>query len=184
MDLRQIGEKILDFAPLIGGALLGPAGAAGGAAVQALARALGLKSDAKPDDVAAYIGQEISPEIRLKILVAEQDFRLKQRDQDLEELRVTLADVQSARAREVEVTKATGTKDTNLYILPWTVIVGFFLLVIFLLYNQVPKDQNGVVFMLFGALATGFGTVLQYFFGSSRSSQDKTDLLAKAEPIK
>ena len=41
-----------------------------------------------------------------------------------------------------------------------------------------PDGSSDVVFMLFGALVTGFGTVLQYFFGSSKSSTDKTSLLA------
>jgi len=32
--------------------------------------------------------------------------------------------------------------------------------------------------MLFGALIGDFGAVIQYFFGSSKGSQDKTKLLA------
>jgi hypothetical protein len=33
--------------------------------------------------------------------------------------------------------------------------------------------------MLFGALATGFGQVLQYFFGSSKSSSDKNEQIGQ-----
>ena len=42
------------------------------------------------------------------------------------------------------------------------------------MFRQLPQGSNDVVFMLFGALASGFGVVLQYFFGSSKSSSDKT----------
>jgi len=42
---------------------------------------------------------------------------------------------------------------------------------------KIPEGSNQVVFLLFGALATGFGQVLQYFFGSSKSSAEKTQLL-------
>ena len=47
-----------------------------------------------------------------------------------------------------------------------------------LMQYKLSEGSNEVVFMLFGALATGFGTVLQYFFGSSKSSSDKTQLMA------
>jgi hypothetical protein len=36
------------------------------------------------------------------------------------------------------------------------------------------------VYMLFGALSAGFGSVMQYFFGSSKGSADKTQLMASA----
>jgi hypothetical protein len=42
-----------------------------------------------------------------------------------------------------------------------------------------PPGQNEVIFMLFGAISSGFGQVLGFFFGSSKSSADKTQLLGK-----
>jgi len=41
MDWKAVGKAIMGFAPAIGGALLGPPGAAAGAAVKAIAGALG-----------------------------------------------------------------------------------------------------------------------------------------------
>jgi hypothetical protein len=43
--------------------------------------------------------------------------------------------------------------------------------------------MNGVVFMLFGSLASGFTGIIGYFFGSSRGTEQTTQLLAKAPPV-
>ena len=178
---QKIGDAVADFAPGIATILTAtgvgaPVGTAIGA-VGALSRAFGLGSASKPEDILQAISAD--PEIRLKAMIADQDFKLKMREQDLEEIKAQLVDVQSARSRQVEGEKATGKRDANLYILAWTIILGFFILMGFLLKWPVPEDQNGVVFMLFGALATGFGQVLAYFFGSSKGSQDKTEIMGQ-----
>ena len=43
---------------------------------------------------------------------------------------------------------------------------------------KVEVKENQAIMMLFGTLATGFGMVLQYFFGSSAGSAAKTQLMA------
>lgn len=91
----------------------------------------------------------------------------------LEEIRAWLGDVQDARLREREIVKATGSKDTNLYVLAWTMVGGFFGLTATLMFVPLPADQSGVIFMLFGALSSGFGSTIAYFFGSSKGSSDK-----------
>jgi hypothetical protein len=45
------------------------------------------------------------------------------------------------------------------------------------------KDKPGVD-LLIGALAMSFGTVIGYWFGASKSSDEKTKLLAKADAIR
>jgi len=172
MEWKDIAGKIADIAPVIGGVIGGPPGAAIGGAVTAVAKVFGLKDDASPAEVAEAIGKD--PEARLKLLTAENEFKIRQKEQEIAELRAVLEDVQSARIRQIESEKTTGKKDVNLYVLAWTIVAGFFALMILLLKIPVPEDQNGVIFMLFGALSTGFGQVLQYFFGSSKGSADKT----------
>lgn len=73
-------------------------------------------------------------------------------------------------------------KDIAIYILAGLIVIGFFALLTLLLFRTLPEDSSGVIFMLFGALSAAFGAVVQYFFGSSQSSSDKTALLAKREP--
>ena len=69
---------------------------------------------------------------------------------------------------------ATGKRDINLYVLAWMVVGLFFALVGLLMFVVLPEANVGPVNQLFGAMATGFGMVLQYFFGSSKGSADKT----------
>ena len=69
-------------------------------------------------------------------------------------------------------------KDLNAYILAWLIVLGFFALTIYLLHlvhtgGQI-KDQTGSVFMLLGTVSTAFGIVVQYFFGSTKGSAEKT----------
>jgi hypothetical protein len=69
-------------------------------------------------------------------------------------------------------------KNLNAYILAWLIILGFFTLTVYLLHlvhtgGQI-KDTTGSVFMLLGTVSTAFGIVVQYFFGSTKGSADKT----------
>ena len=89
-----------------------------------------------------------------------------------------LKDTQSARDREVEIVKATGKKDINLYVLAWTIVTGFFISVGTLMFVSLPETSSQAVFLLCGALIAGFGSVIHYFFGTNKSSGDKTALLA------
>ena len=73
--------------------------------------------------------------------------------------------------------KPTSNKAT--YFLATVIVAGFFALLAILIFRQLPPDSSGVIFMLFGALSAAFGAVVQYFFGSSKGSADKTEMLAK-----
>lgn len=173
---QKIGDSVVDFAPGIATVLAAtgagaPVAAAVGA-VGALGRAFGLGSQAKPEDVLSAIS--VDPEIRLKAMVAEQDFKVKMKQAELDETKAYLGDIQSARLRQSEVEKVTGRRDTNLYLLAWTIIFGFFGLMSILLFVKIPEDSTGVIFMLFGALSASFGAVVSYFFGSSKGSADKS----------
>lgn len=181
---QKIGDAIADYAPTLAGVLTAtgvgaPIGAAVGAA-GVLARTFGLGGDAKPEDVLKAITSD--PEIALKARMADQAYSLELRKQEIEELKARLADVQSARGRQIESEKLTGKRDINLYALAWLIVGGFFLLTGGLLYfsyqGKPIVDSSGVLFMLLGTLATGFGMVLQYFFGSSKGSADKSQELA------
>jgi dolichol kinase len=68
----------------------------------------------------------------------------------------------------------------NLYILAWVVVGGFFLLtgLMMLIPELDGRSNNAMVNIMFGGLVSGFATVLGYFFGSSKGSTDKTQLLA------
>lgn len=177
MDWSDVGKLVAKAAPLAGTILGGPAGGAIGGLIASL---FGVESE--PDQVASAIQQD--PQAALKLKELELNHKIELERLVLEQEKMRLGDVASARNREVETTKATGSRDKSLYALAWLNVVGFFGLLATLMYVKVPEDSSGVVFMLFGSLAAGFGTVNQYFFGSSKSSTDKTAFLATAQTAK
>jgi hypothetical protein len=193
MNWADLAGKISAQAPGVG-ALIGmiaggpvgtTVGGAAGKAIQVLAGLFGIDPEkATPESVDAAIA--VDPQALLKLKMAEMTHQeemarifLEEERLDHDQTRAELADVQSARSREVEIVKATGSKDTNLYVLAWTLIGGFFALTATLMFMPLPPDQSGVIFMLFGALSSGFGCVISYFFGSSKGSADKSMLLAQ-----
>ena len=187
MEWKDVGTVISEAAPTVGSILGGifaggpgsTLGGAAGNAISSLLKSLGLAADAKPDQVLEAI--KADPQAVIKLRMAEMDYQLALNKQKLEEQEMFLKDVQSARQREIETTKATGKRDINQYVLAWVIVNGFFGLMALLIFRELPKDQNGVIFMLFGALAAGFGSIMNYYFGSSKGSAEKTQLLTKGQ---
>jgi len=134
-DLWTTVKKTLaKVAPVLGNAILP---GAGGIAGTLLASVLGVSSDDPEALNAALVNA--TPEQLAKIKEIEYSHKeklielgLKQDEIRLEEERIRLTDVQSARQREMSIVSATGKKDVNQYILAWTIIFGFFLLCVFL----------------------------------------------------
>ena len=68
------------------------------------------------------------------------------------------------------------TKDIFFYALGALIVVGFFIVLVVLMYtSKSPESVN----MTLGALLEAFGTVVGYFYGSSKGSADKNDLINK-----
>lgn len=178
MDWKEVGGHLLKQGlPLLGGLLGGPAGALGAkAAVSIVSSALGLEGEAEPEDVLGII--KANPEKLLELKKAEMAHKERLQELLLEERALEIKDVSDARAREVAVVQATGKKDINLYVLAWLVVGGFFGLCGTLVFVTIPGGSDKIVYLLFGGLVAGFTQVLNYFFGSSKSSVDKTKLLS------
>lgn len=172
MDWKTVSKQFIQAGlPILGTILGGPLGGVAGKAASALvASKLGCEeTELNPDMLANGLAD---PDTLIKLKELELSHGL-----ELESL--IIEDRKSARQREIEITRITGTRDINLYIMAWILFAGFFMLLALLMFHTLPKDQSGVIYMLFGALSTGFGSVVAYFFGSSKSSKEKTDLLAQ-----
>lgn len=61
-----------------------------------------------------------------------------------------------------------------MYALGALVALGFFTITFYLIYSGKYDDA---VMLIIGALIGAFSTVVGYFFGSSKGSADKTELL-------
>lgn len=70
------------------------------------------------------------------------------------------------------------TKDKFQYALAAGFILGYFIVLGFLLINPVPEGNRDAVNILFGILSASVGAVVGYFFGSSKGSSEKNDMLA------
>ncbi len=177
MNWKDVAGKIVGAAPMLGGLLGGPLGGAAGGIISMLGGVLGLEpNEVTPARVGSFLKHD--PDALLKLKELEYTHRVKLQELVLVSEAAKLADTASARTREIEITKATGKRDYNLYILAWVVVSGFFGLCAMLFFKTIPPESGPIVYTLFGGLVSGFSTVLGYFFGSSRSSKDKTALLA------
>jgi len=70
-------------------------------------------------------------------------------------------------------------KDYFQYILGGLIVIGFFILLYLLVNAEVPEKNQGLLNLVVGALIGSFATVVSYFYGSSKGSAEKTDLLSK-----
>jgi hypothetical protein len=186
MDWKEVGAKVLDFAPMLGTLLGGPLGTAGGALVKLIGNQLGLKSDeTTPENVMSMLQTDPATVVKLKEL--ELNNKLELQKLVIEQERIDMQDRASARLRQVESEKVTGKRDYNLYILAYLYVFGFFVttvvMTVLTFSGQLPQEvPQFVVFLLgnlFGSLSAGTGMVLQYFFGSSKGSYDKTAFMAE-----
>lgn len=174
MDWKQVVGAV---APFLGTALGGPLG---GAAVSTIANALGLSEKTEAAVKAALSGT--TPEQMLALRKADNDFALKMQEigfnstKEMESLSVN--DRDSARKREMSV----GDKTTRN--LAYSITGGFFGVLGYLLMGDVPNESRDVLNIMLGSLGTAWISVVAYYFGSTKGSQAKTELLAKAEPVK
>lgn len=179
--LKKIAGTVGQWAPAIAGALTvtgvgAPVGAAV-AAVGMLAKAYGLPETSSHDEVLAAVQSTTDPDIKLKLIQVNNDFILKQKDQELQELRIALDDVRSARQREID------TKDNTNKILAY-VIIGAFVCVIAGTLAGYAKIDSVLAGTLIGYLSAKAEQVLTYYFGTTKGSEHKTELLARAPAIK
>ncbi|HSH50935.1 MAG TPA: hypothetical protein VK982_04345 [Bacteroidales bacterium] len=72
------------------------------------------------------------------------------------------------------------TKEIFMYVLGAIIVIGFFVTLIFMIQKEKYESE---VNMIVGALIGSFITVVGFFYGSSKGSADKTDLLTKNKAL-
>ena len=176
MDWSKVAGLVKTAAPLLGTCIGGPVGTLAGGAISLIASAFGVKDTENPK--AIYEAIKADPQSIVKLKEIELNNKTELGKLALQSDQAYLADTQNARKAQTDREAATGQKDINLYVLAWTIVCGFFGMTGVLTFVKLPPDSTGVVFLLFGALVAGFTQVVNYFFGSSKSSSDKTKLLS------
>lgn len=176
----NIKELIGTSAPVIGTLLGGPAGGAVGGLIS---KVLGVDNTPEAIELALMNNPDALVKIKelenskeLAILQAELEHKridvgsvIDNRKLDNEKDQMFLSDKQSARSRQVDSEKATGKVDVALYVIAGVIVVAFFVSILALIFITLDKQSGTyeLLLMLFGALTTKFGTVVDYFFGAS-----------------
>ena len=71
------------------------------------------------------------------------------------------------------------TKDLFMYVLGGLIVLAFFALLALLVFNGIPEQNESLLNIAIGSLLAAFATVVGYFYGSSKSSAEKTEIMNK-----
>ena len=150
-------------------------GALAGAAVSQISRVI-LGSPDGDDQVLIDAIERATPEQLVELQKAEQEFQLALRHANLEEQRIDAADRGSARRRQVDM------QDWTPSVIGALIILGFFIVLGAMVARRLPEGTETEFSIMLGALATMTAAVVNYFFGSSAGSKEKTRLMALDTP--
>lgn len=155
-------------APALGTALGGPLA---GVATKFLADSLlGDTEGDTQDQLEAKLEKLVQsgdPAILTKMKELDNDFKVKMKELGIKETGMYLVDRSDARQREIVL------KDWTPRALAGAVTVGFFGILFTLIFVKVEGTMLNVLNILLGSLGTAWTTILNYYFGSSKSSDMK-----------
>ncbi len=164
MNIGKIAKGILkSVAPMVATAIGGPVAPM---ALNVLKGVLGTDDESLIEQQIA----EASPETLAKLREADQMFRARMRELDIQEQDLYLQDTQDARGTAVKF----GTFMPQL-LLTFVAIVGFSGLLYALVVKAVviPEESRTIVMLLVGQLSTFVGMGYAFFLGSSKGSKEK-----------
>jgi len=177
--MKNWKELVKSVAPTIGSALgTAVGGPIWGAAVKKLGEHWLGKSDATEEDVAAAIAGA-TPEQLLEMKKLDQQFERDmaqlRKDLEVDLERIDAGDRASAREREKAL------KDWVPSALAVTNALAFFVLLFLMLSRSIPDANKSAFDILLGMLGGNMLTVMTYYFGSSRGSRAKDELLSRRQ---
>lgn len=162
MDWKELGKSVAKYAPLLGGVVGGPAGAGIGGII---ASALGVEND--PLSISEAI--KADPNIAVKLREIELNHKADLERIALETTKAELADKQNARDNH----KHSGMPAILSVALSLVIVVIIYLL----FYSEPPTGSKDVLFMVLGVVIKEWGGSMQYWFGTTRSSAEKSRLI-------
>ena len=169
MDFKPYLKLIGAVAPTIASALGGPLAST---AVGAVVNALGLGPDSDSQIEATLAAG--APDTLAKLKIAEEDFKVRMKQLDIDLEKINSDDRNSARNREAAV------RDKTPMILAYSVSIGFFGILYLMMTHGLPSTAgNEALLVMLGSLGTGWTCVIAYYFGSSAGSMDKNTIISK-----
>jgi hypothetical protein len=164
-------EWLKTIAPTVATALGGPLA---GMAVSAVAKAIGCE----PDEVQGIISSnKLTAEQVASIQLAELELKKQAQSMGLDFAKLTVEDRKSARDMQI------ATKSMLVPSLAILIVSAFIGVVIATLGGFAVVDSV-LAGTLIGYISAKAEQVVNFYFGSSAGSKEKTDLLAKADAVK
>ncbi len=164
---RRIANVLRGIAPQLAHALGGPLA---GAAVERISGALFGVGSANEDAIATALSGA-SPEQITALKMADLEFQKLLTETTIEQARIDAADRANARAHQQK------TNDRTPSIIGALIILGFFLVLGVMVAHRLPPGAETEFSIMLGALATMTAAVVNYFFGSSSGSKEKTRMM-------
>ena len=158
-------ETLGAIAPTLATALGGPLA---GAATKFLASSLLGDEESSLEDIeAAVIGA--SPEQLAQLKSIDKEFKLSMEQLGVDVFKLEVADKGNARLNN---------KDSNMPAMLSVCLTMFIIgIVSALFYTEPPEGAREVLFMLLGVVIKEWSNSMHYWYGTTRSSHDKTKLL-------
>lgn len=153
IDIKDISSVVSKYAPLLG-SIISTANPLAGVVVSLIASVFGANKD-DPSDIISKINSSENASQKLKELEIEHQDILSNNQ---------LSDVESARNREIEITKITGKKDYVVDIIALLIIICTFLMVALMILYPDQLTKSNVISIFVGNLMAVFMVVIKYYF--------------------
>ena len=72
-------------------------------------------------------------------------------------------------------------KDIYMYFLGALIVTGMFVIIGLLVYKEMPTTNKDLLNIVIGAFIGAFLSVVGYFYGSSKGSADKTEIISESQ---
>lgn len=161
---RALGKVAPELARAIGGPLAG-------AAVSAVAKAV-LGQETADETALEDALAKATPEQWAALARADAEFKIALRRAAIDEAGIAADDRANARAREI------AREDRTPALMGGLIILGFFVVLGAMVSRRLPEGTETEFSIMLGALATMTAAVVNYYFGSSAGSREKTRLLS------
>ncbi len=168
MDWKSLVRNV---APTLATALGGPMA---GMAFTTVSNAILGKPDGTDDQINFALAGD--PDLVLKLKTADQGFKVKMKELDIDLDRINAEDRASARQRQID------TGDKTPAILAYLLTFMFALALAGLYFIALPETNKATVYLMLGSLGMAWAGAMIYYHGSTSGSAKKNKLLAEMKP--
>jgi hypothetical protein len=174
--MANLAEFLRAIAPTIATVLGGPLA---GAAVSVLGDALGVSEPTQAKIEKILTNGQMTGDQLVAIKKADTEFVAKMKELDIDLEKVHAGDRGSAR----DMQKTTRANIPGL--LAIAVTLGFFGILGGMMTGTLKTDANNdALLIMLGALGASWGAIVNFYFGSSRGSELKTEMMARNGTVK